>query len=164
MAAPIAAPAAPIPALAPAAAPVTPALAPLAPAAPEPHDIGEVFGQPGRKNWAPAEIVQRTATLGGVAGAVIAMQDGLLVAGQLPPGLNGETIAAFVPQMYSRMMQYSKELNFGETDNITFVIENVPLRVYRAGSLYFAALGRAHEPLPEKPLRLIASHLGPQSK
>jgi hypothetical protein len=26
-----------------------------------PRDIGDVFGQPGRKNWAPAEIAQRTA-------------------------------------------------------------------------------------------------------
>ena len=92
------------------------------------------------------------------------MQDGLLIAAQLPPGLNGETIAAFLPQMFSRMMQYSKELKFGEADNITFIIDRVPLQIYRTGGVYFAALGRAHEPLPELPLRLIASHLGPQSK
>jgi predicted regulator of Ras-like GTPase activity (Roadblock/LC7/MglB family) len=159
--------AAPVPALAPAAGPAPappPALAPPAPVAAEPQDIGELFGQPGRKNWTPAEIVQRTAVLKGVAGAVITMQDGLLIAGQLPPGLNGETIAAFLPQMYSRMMQYSKELKFAETDNITFVLEHVPLRIYRTGSVYFAVLGRIHESLPENPLRLIASHLGPQSK
>jgi predicted regulator of Ras-like GTPase activity (Roadblock/LC7/MglB family) len=130
----------------------------------EPRDIGEVFGQPGRKNWAPAEIVQRTAVLKGIAGAVITMQDGLLIAGQLPPGLNGEIIAAFVPQMFSRMMQYSKELKFGDSDNITFIVENVPLRIYRVGGVYFAVLGCADESLPEIPLRLIASHLGPQSK
>ena len=130
----------------------------------EPRDIGEVFGQPGRKNWAPAEIAQRTAALKGVAGAVITMHDGLLIAAHLPPGLTGETIAAFLPQMFTRMMQYSKELKFGESDNITFILDTIPLRIYRAGSVYFAALGRAHEPLPELPLRLIASHLGPQSK
>jgi predicted regulator of Ras-like GTPase activity (Roadblock/LC7/MglB family) len=166
--APIAMPApiaATVPALAPAATPTpTPVVASPAPAALEPQDMGEAFGQPGRKNWTPAEIVQRTATLKGVAGAVIAMQDGLLIAGQLPPELNGETIAAFLPQMFSRMMQYSKELRFPETDNITFVLEHVPLRIYRTGSVYFAVLGRIHESLPEQPLRLIASHLGPQSK
>jgi predicted regulator of Ras-like GTPase activity (Roadblock/LC7/MglB family) len=165
---------APVPAPAPAPAPVpalkpSPPTAPPAAATPDPaatdlRDIGDVFGQPGRKNWAPAEIAQRTAALKGVAGAVITMQDGLLIAAQLPPGLNGETIAAFLPQMFSRMMQYSKELKFGEADNITFIIDHVPLQIYRTGGVYFAALGRAHEPLPELPLRLIASHLGPQSK
>lgn len=170
----------PEPALAPTPAPSTakhepapaPAPRPIVKAAPvaepaaegEPRDIGEVFGQPGRKNWAPAEIVQRTAVLKGIAGAVITMQDGLLIAGQLPPGLNGEIIAAFVPQMFSRMMQYSKELKFGDSDNITFIVENVPLRIYRVGGVYFAVLGCADESLPEIPLRLIASHLGPQSK
>jgi predicted regulator of Ras-like GTPase activity (Roadblock/LC7/MglB family) len=155
--------------LTPAAAP-SPAPAPASPASSavpteeEPRDIGEVFGQPGRKNWAPAEIVQRTATLNGIAGSVIAMQDGLLIAAQLPPGLNGDTIAAFLPQMYTRMMQYSKELKFGDSNNITFIIQRVPLRIYRVGGVYFAALGRADESLPETPLRLIASHLGPQSK
>ncbi len=155
----------PVPALASApVAPGLPAVSSPKAGAGEPHDIGEVFGQPGRQNWAPAEIAQRTATLAGVAGAVITMQDGLLIAGELPAGLNGEIIAAFVPQMFTRMMQYSKELKFGESDNITFIIDNVPLRIYRAGTIYFAALGRASEPLPDKPLRLIAAHLGPQSK
>jgi predicted regulator of Ras-like GTPase activity (Roadblock/LC7/MglB family) len=169
-AAPIAMPAtAPVtaPALATAKAPAPSPAPPPAAAEPkgsEPRDIGDVFGQPGRKNWAPAEIAQRAAALKGVAGAVITMHDGLLIAAQLPPGLTGETIAAFLPQMFTRMMQYSKELKFGESDNITFILDAVPLRIYRAGSVYFAALGRAHEPLPELPLRLIASHLGPQSK
>jgi predicted regulator of Ras-like GTPase activity (Roadblock/LC7/MglB family) len=159
---------APAPALKLAPAPAIPAVAPASPPAARPAalptEIGELFGQPGRKNWAPAEIVQRTAALPGVAGAVITMQDGLLVAGHLPPGLNGEAIAAFLPQMYSRMMQYCKELKFGESDTFTLVVDNVALRIHRAGGLYFAALGRSNEALPDPQLRLIASHLAPQSK
>jgi hypothetical protein len=92
------------------------------------------------------------------------MQDGLLIAGHLPPGLNGETIAAFLPQLFSRVMQYSKELKFADSDHVTFIIQNVPLRIYRVGGIYFAVLGRESESLPESSLRLIASHLGPQSK
>jgi len=140
-----------------------PAPAPAAPAS-MPKDIGEVFGQPGRKNWTPIEIVQRTSSLTGVAGALIAMQDGLLVAGQLPPGLNGETIAAFIPQMYTRMMQYCKELKFNDSTNLTVLVDSVPLKIFRAGNVYFTVLGRDRDSLPEPHLTIVASHLEPQSK
>jgi predicted regulator of Ras-like GTPase activity (Roadblock/LC7/MglB family) len=129
-----------------------------------PKDIGEVFGQPGRKNWTPIEVVQRTSSLNGVAGALIAMQDGLLVAGQLPPGLNGETIAAFIPQMYTRMMQYCKELKFNDATNITVLVDSVPLKIYKAGTVYFTVLGRDRDSLPEPHLTIVAAHLEPQSK
>jgi predicted regulator of Ras-like GTPase activity (Roadblock/LC7/MglB family) len=92
------------------------------------------------------------------------MQDGLLVAAQLPPGLNGDGIAAFLPQMHTRMSQYAKELKLGGTENITIVIDHVPLRIFKVGNVYFAAVGRTREPLPEPHLDIIASHLGPQSK
>ncbi len=131
---------------------------------PPPQEIGEVFGQPGRKNWTPSEIVQKTGALRGVAGALIAMQDGLLVAGNLPPGLNGETIAAFMPQMFSRMMQYSKELKFGDANNLTIVVDNVPLKIFKVGGVFFTVLGRAEEALPEPHLSIVAAQLGPHSK
>jgi predicted regulator of Ras-like GTPase activity (Roadblock/LC7/MglB family) len=129
-----------------------------------PQDVGELFGQPGRKNWGPAELVQRTASLPGVAGALIIMHDGLLVAADLPPGLSGDGIAAFLPQMHSRVSQYAKELKLGESDNITVVINHVPLSIFRVGNVFFAAIGRAREPLPASHLEIVASHLAPQSK
>ena len=152
------APAAPVAPTAPAAAP-TVATAPL-----PPREIGEVFGQPGRKNWTPSEIVQKTSTLRGVAGALIAMQDGLLVAGHLPPGLNAETIAAFLPQMHSRMAQYSKELKFGEANNLTLIVDDVPLKIFKTGGVFFTVLGRPGEALPEPHLDIVAAQLGPQNK
>ena len=81
-AAPVAAaPAAPMVATPAAPMPRAPALEPRPvarvpepePEAP-PEEIGEVFGQPGRKNWTPMEMVQRTSALKGVAGALIAME------------------------------------------------------------------------------------------
>jgi len=129
-----------------------------------PREIGEVFGQPGRKNWTPSEIVQKTSTLKGVAGALIAMQDGLLVAGHLPPGLNSETIAAFLPQMHSRMAQYSKELKFGEANNLTLIMDDVPLKIFKTGGVFFTVLGRPGESLPEPHLNIVAAQLGPQNK
>ena len=153
------------------AAPVRPAIAAQAPVAPAvsvaprpPQEIGEVFGQPGRRNWTPNEIVQKTSALKGVAGALVAMQDGLLVADHLPPGLNGETIAAFLPQMFTRVLQYGKELKFGEANNFTIIVDNVPLRIFKAGGVFFTVLGRAGESLPEPHLSIIAAQLGPHNK
>jgi predicted regulator of Ras-like GTPase activity (Roadblock/LC7/MglB family) len=165
-AAPVAAPA---PSIAMPIAPPQRPPVPAPPAAPAftagaPQEIGEVFGQPGRKNWTPSEIVQKTGSLRGVAGALIAMQDGLLVADHLPPGLNGETIAAFLPQMFSRMLQYSKELKFGEANNLTIIVDNVPLKIFKAGGVFFTVLGRAGESLPEPHLGIVAAQLGPQNK
>jgi predicted regulator of Ras-like GTPase activity (Roadblock/LC7/MglB family) len=152
---------APLPAPAPVAAKVAPA---VAPAPLPPQEIGEVFGQPGRKNWTPSEIVQKTSALRGVAGALIAMQDGLVVAGHLPPGLNAETIAAFLPQMHSRIAQYSKELKFSESNQMTLIVEDVPLKIFKTGGVFFTVLGRAKEPLPEPHLTIVAAQLGPQNK
>jgi predicted regulator of Ras-like GTPase activity (Roadblock/LC7/MglB family) len=164
--APAAAPARPAPAPAPVRAPArpAPAPAPLPAAATEAMEIGEIFGQPGRKNWSPAELVERSSGLRGVVGAIIAMPDGLLVASHLPPGLNGEAVAAFLPQMFTRMMQYCKELKFGDATRLTLVVDNVPLKIVKVGGVYFAALGRAEEPLPDAQLNVIAAHLAPQSK
>jgi predicted regulator of Ras-like GTPase activity (Roadblock/LC7/MglB family) len=151
---------APAPPLAPAPAP---APAPVS-ATTAPEDIGELFGQPGRKNWTPSELVQRASLLKGVAGALIAMQDGLMVASHLPPGLNGETIAAFIPQMFGRMMQYSKELKFSQANNMTIIVDDIPLKIFRSGGVYFIVLGRAGEPLPEPHLSIVAAQLGPQNR
>jgi len=43
----------------------------------------------------PNEVVSRAAGLQGVAGSLIALPDGLMVASQLSPDLNGDTLAAF---------------------------------------------------------------------
>jgi len=158
---PVSVPPAPAPAPALAPAPAPPALA-TARAAPK--EIGEIFGQPGRKNWTPSEIVQKTSELNGVAGSLIAMPDGLLVAGHLPPGLNAETIAAFLPQMHSRITQYSKELRFGEANHLTLIVDDVPLKIFKTGGVFFTVLGRSGEPLPEQHLSIVAAQLGPQNK
>ena len=82
----------------------------------------------------------------------------------LPPGLNAETIAAFLPQMHSRMTQYSKELKFGEANNLTLIVDDVPLKIFKTGGVFFTVLGRPGESLPEPHLTIVAAQLGPQNK
>jgi predicted regulator of Ras-like GTPase activity (Roadblock/LC7/MglB family) len=152
----------------------TPARAPELPgsaagAAPQPakklpKDIAELFGEPDKSVWTPNELVQKTACLPGVAGALIALQDGLLVAECMPPNWKPETIAAFLPQIFGRMNQYARELAMGELRSLTFTVEGGSLQIFAAGIIYFAALGKPGVPLPQLELNLIATELSRHTK
>jgi predicted regulator of Ras-like GTPase activity (Roadblock/LC7/MglB family) len=138
--------------------PATPVLSDQAP------DINEVFAQPGKRHWTPAEIVQKTATLPGVAGALIAMQDGLMVANQLPGDLNGEMIAAFLPQMFGRMSHYTAELKLGEPSSLLIMVNQAPLHISRVGRVFYTVLGKAGQPLPGAAIAAVIVQLDRQAK
>ena len=88
----------------------TPAPAPMVTSRVEPATEVEDVPVPAVKAPAPAkagprisaanpnDLVAKTAQLTGVTGSLLAMNDGLVVASQLPKPLQGETVAAFLPQ------------------------------------------------------------------
>jgi len=112
----------------------------------------------------PNEIVSRAAALDGVAGALIALPDGLMVASQLAPDLNGETLAAFLPQIFGKLAQCTKELRMGELNNLNFTVGNVPWKIFRVNAIFFAAFGRTGEPLPTSHLAALAAELDHKPK
>lgn len=142
-----------------ASAPPTPVAAVEAPSI----SLGEVFGLPQKTDWTPQEVVEKAATLRGVAGALITTADGLPVAFQLPENLNGNVIGAFVPQMYTRIVQYTRDLKLGDARHLTITVESTPLQIFKSGNIYFTALGKAGENLPKPQLTAIAAALGRQS-
>jgi predicted regulator of Ras-like GTPase activity (Roadblock/LC7/MglB family) len=107
----------------------------------------------------PNEIIDQAIKLPGVTGAIIALPDGLKVAYQLPPELNPDTVAAFLPQLFSRVSLCSKELRMGELNNLNFTIGNTPWKIFRVNAVYFAAFGRTGEPLPTVQLAMLAGEL-----
>ena len=107
----------------------------------------------------PKEVVVRAAALPGVAGSVVAMQDGLRVASQVPADLNADTLAAFLPQIFERVNQSTRELRMGPLNNVNFTVGNVPWKIFRVNAVYFAAFGRAGEPLPSAQLAQLAAEL-----
>ena len=133
-----------------------------APPAPEavvaPRNLAEVFGEPHKRNWTPNEIVQRTCELPGVSGAIMALQDGLLVASCLPPDWRADMVTAFLPQIFCRMNQYCRELGLGELRDMAFTVERGTVQVFKAGLVYYAVLGEPGN-LPWTQLRLIVSEL-----
>jgi predicted regulator of Ras-like GTPase activity (Roadblock/LC7/MglB family) len=112
----------------------------------------------------PNEVVSRTAALDGVAGALIALPDGLMVASRLSPDLNGDTLAAFLPQIFGKVNQCTKELRMGELNNVNFTVGNVPWKIFRVNAIFFAAFGRVGEPLPTAQLAALAAELDHRPK
>ena len=107
----------------------------------------------------PKEVVTRAMALNGVVGALVALPDGLTVASEIPSDLNADTLAAFLPQIYGRVSQCTRELRMGDLNNLNFTVGNVPWKVFRIHGVYFAAFGRAGEPLPTAQLALLAGEL-----
>jgi predicted regulator of Ras-like GTPase activity (Roadblock/LC7/MglB family) len=114
----------------------------------EPQNLGELFNQPDKTDWTPNEMVKFTCGLPGVVGAVIALEEGLVVAQKLPPGLAAETFAAFMPQIFSRLDKYTGEMQLGETSEVSIQTTGGPCRFIRNGKVFFATLGKAGESLP----------------
>lgn len=107
----------------------------------------------------PNEIASRAAALDGVAGALIALPDGLMVASRIPAELNGDTLAAFLPQIFAKVNQCTRELRMGELNNLNFTVGNIPWKIFRVNAIFFAAFGRAGEPLPTAELTALAAEL-----
>jgi predicted regulator of Ras-like GTPase activity (Roadblock/LC7/MglB family) len=165
------APPAPAPAPVAEAAPVAePAPAPVStpltftPSAPghEPATLAELFNQPGKTDWSPNELVRLCSQLPGVVGNVIALEEGLVVAQALPPGLAAETFAAFMPQIFSRLDKYTGEMQLGETSEVGIQTTGGPCRFMRNGKVYFAVLGKVGHSLPAG-LKLVADELARQN-
>jgi predicted regulator of Ras-like GTPase activity (Roadblock/LC7/MglB family) len=107
----------------------------------------------------PNEIVSRASALDGVVGALVALPDGLMVASKLSADLNGDTLAAFLPHIFGKVSACTKELRMGELNNLNFTVGNIPWKIFRVNSIFFAAFGRAGQPLPTAQLAALAAEL-----
>jgi predicted regulator of Ras-like GTPase activity (Roadblock/LC7/MglB family) len=107
----------------------------------------------------PKEIVEQAISLPGVVGVLVALPDGLRVASQIPPEFNADTMAAFLPQIFDRVSQSTKELRMGALNNFNFTVGNVPWKIFRVNAVYFAAFGNAGEALPSAQLAALAAEL-----
>jgi hypothetical protein len=112
-----------------------------------------------RRPTSPTDLIRRTMELKGVEGAMIVLHDGLMVASELPPYLNPDIAAAFLPQIYDRLSQCIGELHMGPLSHLRFNVGNVSWLVFRQPSVYFAVFGREGELPPEPQLNALAAEL-----
>jgi predicted regulator of Ras-like GTPase activity (Roadblock/LC7/MglB family) len=107
----------------------------------------------------PADIVRHACQLSGVTGAILATTDGLVIAGELPPELDPEAVAGFLPELYGRLRQYTQELKLGDPNQVELLAGELPLLINKTNSAYFAVVGRDGEPLPKLQLKALAWQL-----
>jgi len=122
----------------------------------EPQTLGELFGEPDKTTWSPTEVVRRLSELPSVAGAIVGLQEGLVIAHRMPEPFKGEIFAAFLPQIFARLNQYAGEMKLGGVEELTIQTPSGPCHLFRRGQVYFAALGRPGTTVPLHALRLCA--------
>ncbi|MGO8700819.1 MAG: roadblock/LC7 domain-containing protein [Limisphaerales bacterium] len=125
----------------------------------EDNVLGKAFGQPAKTDWSLQEIAQGITALPNVAYAILATDDGLLVAGNAPAPLNASTLAAFLPQIFGRAARSAAESQLGTLERLTLTINRAPHLVFKAGVLFLAVAGQPGLALPETALRDIAGQL-----
>jgi predicted regulator of Ras-like GTPase activity (Roadblock/LC7/MglB family) len=84
----------------------------------------------------------------------------LVVAAQLPPGLKGDRVAAFLPRIFGHASQSAGEMQLGPVTGVVLTAGEARCAIYKAGKLYLAVLGDAGAALPEAALGRIAAELG----
>ncbi len=52
----------------------------------------------------------------------------------------------------------------GELNNVSFTVGNVPWKIFRVNAIFFAAFGRAAQPMPTAQLASLAAELDRKSK
>ena len=127
----------------------------------EPEASGSDFKPP---TATPRDIAARAAALPGVAGAVIALYDGLMIASEVPPDFNADTAAAFLPQIYDRVAHCTRELRMGALNKLEFTVGNVSWHIFRVNAIYFAAFSRAGEAFADGATRVARRRTRPQER
>lgn len=164
------------PAQAPEPSPIRPEPAPFTPqraatpafhSAPQirgasPSTLGGLDDSRLRPDASLQELLRDMASLPGVTGALLATQDGLLVAVQLPRHLAPETVAAIVPQIYEKTIFYTQHLSFTPSRHLTLVLENLTLQIVRSGRLYLTLLAEPGFQLTPDQLLSLASQIESQ--
>lgn len=130
----------------------------------EPRTVGALFGKPDQTDWSPAQIVEHLARLPEVAGAVVALEEGLVVAHFLPEPMKSEAVAAFLPQIFSRIHGYAREMGLAEVEALQITTGEGDFQVFRLGFVFFAVLSKRGEVLPDRGLRLLCEELAGQTR
>ena len=111
------------------------------------------------REGSPNQIIKYLVAQPGITGVFIAMQDGLLVAAQLPEILKADTVAAFLPQIFGRMNQYTKELQLGGLTSLILNVENSSWQIVKSGAMYLVAIGDPKKTFSLDKLNTLAAQL-----
>jgi predicted regulator of Ras-like GTPase activity (Roadblock/LC7/MglB family) len=95
---------------------------------------------------------------------MVALKEGLVVAHSIAEPEKSEAMAAFLPQVFTRLDPYFHEMKLGQVDELLLHTHGADLIIFRLGSVFFAVLGLPGQTLPRNELRLIAGELARQTQ
>ncbi len=107
----------------------------------------------------PTEVVKRASALDGVAGALVVLPEGLLVAAELSTSQDDDALAAFLARAFGRVNQCARESLVGELSHLEFAADGIPWHIFRLNGILFAAFGLAGGSLPLPELTTLAKEL-----
>ena len=125
--------------------------------------LGELLGDPDKRNWTPMEIVQRVAGLPGVSGSFISLLEGQIAAADMSD-TKFDLVAFKIPKLYRTTAEQVEEMNLGQPSYLSFSVEGVPWLIFKVGSIFFTVQGRSGDLLPVARLQSIAIEIGHQRK
>ena len=106
----------------------------------------------------PTEVVERAAALDGVAGTLVVLPEGLVVAARLSTDQNPDGLAAFAARALGRVNKCAEESFVGVISHLDVVTASgVPWRIFRLHGVLLAAFGQAGGTLPTPQLATLAS-------
>lgn len=126
---------------------------------PEPTTTTVAAPQPAVRKPDPAGLVAQALTLPGVAGAIIALPNGVIAAQKLPKDLNPDAVAEFVHRAMDQINQCATVLRQGYTTRLSFTVGEISWAIFKRGAIYFAVMSRPNQMLPEESLGLLAAEL-----
>ncbi len=88
----------------------------------------------------PAGILKPLEKVEGVLGALVSAHDGLFIAGRLPSHLKPDTVAAFLPQLLSRVQQTFSEMQKADIQILAFSVSDGDWHLARAGKYYLLVI------------------------
>jgi len=100
----------------------------------------------------PDELVKKIGELSGVRGAMISLGEGLAVSSMLSAGMRAEVLAAFIPQIFVRIQQYTGEMDLGVIDQMVLSTESGRCQLNRRGEIFLSVFGEKNHGFPVEEL------------
>jgi predicted regulator of Ras-like GTPase activity (Roadblock/LC7/MglB family) len=100
----------------------------------------------------PDELVRKIGELSGVRGAMISLREGLAVSSMLSTGMRAEVLAAFIPQIFVRVEQYTGEMDLGAIDQLVLSTESGRCQLNRRGEIFLSVFGEKGDGVPVEEL------------
>lgn len=93
-------------------------------------------------------VAAKLASLTGVTHCIVIRNDGSLLAGQWPEVLDVESFAVTVPNLVSRVMDFSGEMDLGQTHSLVLFTDHGTISFYSGDGIYLAVLQQSGGLLP----------------